>query len=168
MRVLSAVEAANERQKRVLVDKVTACFGDDLAGRSFALWGLAFKPNTDDMREAPSRVVIEQLLQRGARLRVYDPVAMDEARQVLGLGPGTASAVTFASSPEDALTGCDALLIITEWREFKSPDFDAIRSRLRQPLVIDGRNLFEPAMMRRLGIDYRSIGRGETSAPGAN
>ncbi|MBC7482410.1 MAG: UDP-glucose/GDP-mannose dehydrogenase family protein [Rhizobacter sp.] len=157
--VLTAVEAANDRQKRVLVDKVTACFGEDLTGRSFALWGLAFKPNTDDMREAPSRVTIEQLLRRGARLRVYDPVAMDEARRLLGDGP--AASITFASSPEDALSGCDALLIITEWREFKSPDFDAIRSRLKQPLVIDGRNLFDPAMMRALGIDYRSIGRGE-------
>jgi UDPglucose 6-dehydrogenase len=155
--VLTAVEAANERQKRVLVDKVVARFGDNLQGKTFALWGLAFKPNTDDMREAPSRVIIDELLKRGAQLRAYDPVAMPEAQRVMGDKTG----LTFAASQTDALQGADALLIVTEWREFKSPDFDAIRSMLKTPLVIDGRNLFEPELMRGLGIEYQAIGRGE-------
>jgi UDPglucose 6-dehydrogenase len=160
LRVLDAVEAANEHQKRVLVDKVVARFGADLKGRRFALWGLAFKPNTDDMREAPSRVVIAELLARGAAVSVYDPVAMDEARRVLPAHEG----IRFASSAEAALDGADALLVVTEWKEFKSPDFEAIRKALRQPLVIDGRNLYDPALLASLGIDYEGIGRG--IAPG--
>ncbi|MEO7157612.1 MAG: UDP-glucose/GDP-mannose dehydrogenase family protein [Vicinamibacterales bacterium] len=155
LNVLRAVETANERQKHVLVDKVVARFGQDLVGRQFAVWGLAFKPNTDDMREAPSRVVIAELSRRGARVVAYDPVAMVEARRVLA---GVAG-VSLVDNPSDALDGSDALLIITEWKEFRSPDFDAIRARLRQPVVIDGRNLYEPQLMRSLGIDYTSIGR---------
>ena len=156
LQVLQAVENANERQKHVLVDKVVARFGHDLAGRQFGLWGLAFKPDTDDMREAPSRVVIAELLQRGARIKAYDPVAMDEARRVLGNVEG----LSLVSNQVEALEGSDALLIVTEWKEFKSPDFDAIKQRLKQPLVIDGRNLYEPLLMRELGIDYEGIGRG--------
>jgi UDPglucose 6-dehydrogenase len=153
--VLRAVEAANERQKQVLVDRVVGRFGEDLSGRCFALWGLAFKPNTDDMREAPSRVVIEALLRRGARIQAYDPVAMDEARRVLGSVAG----LHLAENQSDALLGADALLIVTEWKEFRTPDFDFIKATLKQPLIIDGRNLYEPALMRLFGIDYVGIGR---------
>ena len=156
MELLEAVESVNERQKSVLVDKVVARFGDDLAGRSFAMWGLAFKPNTDDMREAPSRVIVAELLRRGARVRAYDPVAAEEARRVFG----DATGLEIVDSAAASLPGADALLIVTEWKEFKSPDFDAIRSQLRQPLVFDGRNLYEPALMKSLGIEYAGIGRG--------
>jgi UDPglucose 6-dehydrogenase len=140
LRVLTAVEAANETQKRVLVDKVVVRFGENLQGRSFALWGLAFKPNTDDMREAPSRVIVHELLRRGAAIQAYDPVAMDEARRVFGDLPG----LSFGSHQADALRDADALLIVTEWREFKSPDFEQMRALLKQPLIFDGRNLFDP------------------------
>ena len=154
---LRAVEAANDSQKRVLVDKVVARFGEDLQGRSFALWGLAFKPDTDDMREAPSRVIVHELLRRGAAIRAYDPVAMDEARRVFGDLPG----LSFASHQADALRDADALLIVTEWRAFKSPDFEQMRALLKQPLIFDGRNLFDPALVRSLGLEYHAIGRGE-------
>ena len=154
--VLQAVEDANERQKLVLVDKVVARFGQDLRGHCFALWGLSFKPNTDDMRDAPSRVIIRALAAYGATMRAYDPVAMDEAKRVLDDVPG----LQFVNSQAEALEGADALLIITEWKEFKSPDFDLIRSSLKQPLVFDGRNLYEPELMRALGIEYAGIGRG--------
>jgi UDPglucose 6-dehydrogenase len=155
LQVLQAVEAANERQKHVLADKVVARFGENLHGRHFAVWGLAFKPNTDDMREAPSRVVIGELVKRGATITAYDPVAVPEARRVLS----GMNQVTFASTQTEALEGADALVIITEWKEFKSPDFDAIKSTLKQPVVIDGRNLYEPDFMREIGIEYASIGR---------
>ncbi|MFY9509941.1 MAG: UDP-glucose/GDP-mannose dehydrogenase family protein [Rubrivivax sp.] len=156
LRVLQAVEAANERQKLVLVDKIVARFGEDLQGRTFALWGLAFKPNTDDMRDAPSRVIAAELVRRGAALRAYDPVAMDEARRVLGDLPG----LQFVASQAEALQGADALVLVTEWKEFRNPDFDAIKSVLKQPVIFDGRNLYDPAFMRTLGIEYRGIGRG--------
>ena len=155
LKVLSAVEAANERQKMVLVDKVVARFGDDLTGRQFAVWGLAFKPNTDDMREAPSRVIIEALAARGATVKAFDPVAMPEARRVLHGVPG----LSFVDDQAAALQGSDALLIVTEWRQFKSPDFDAIRDTLKQPVVIDGRNLYDPRLMRAHGLVYDAIGR---------
>ena len=156
LKLLKAVEAVNETQKRVLADKVVARFGADLTGRRFALWGLAFKPGTDDLREAPSRVLIEQLTQRGAEIVAYDPVAMDEARRVMSLQPR----LRYAESASAALAGADALVIVTEWKEFRSPDFDAIRHSLREPVVFDGRNLFEPALMKTLGIEYHAIGRG--------
>jgi len=155
LNVLPAVAAANERQKHVLVDKVTARFGADLSGRRFAVWGLSFKPNTDDMREAPSRVIIGELARLGAAIQAYDPVAMPEARRVLAGVP----ALTFVESPAQALQGADALVIITEWKEFKSPDFDTIKTALKQPVIIDGRNLYEPELMRALGIEYHGIGR---------
>ncbi|MBL8471226.1 MAG: UDP-glucose/GDP-mannose dehydrogenase family protein [Rhodocyclaceae bacterium] len=155
LQILGAVERVNELQKSVLVNKVVARFGENLAGRHFALWGLAFKPNTDDMREAPSRVIAAALLERGARITAYDPVAMDEARRVFADLDG----VQFAESALDALDGADALLIVTEWKEFRSPDFDAMRARLKQPLIFDGRNLFEPARMAAHGFDYLAIGR---------
>jgi UDPglucose 6-dehydrogenase len=156
LRVLQAVEDANDAQKQILVERVVQRFGDDLAGRSFALWGLAFKPNTDDMREAPSRVVIAELLRRGATVRAYDPVAGAEAARIFGPTPG----LQLAGSAMAAVQGADALLIATEWREFRTPDFDALKAALKQPLVLDGRNLYEPALMQALGIDYVGVGRG--------
>ena len=153
--VLAAVERANDRQKRVLVDKVVARFGEDLRNRTFALWGLAFKPDTDDMREAPSLVVIHELVRRGANIRAHDPVAMPQARRALG---GVAG-VTFAADQTSALAGADALLIITEWREYRSPDFEGIRGALKQPLIFDGRNLFDPAAVKAKGIEYFAVGR---------
>ena len=155
LQVLRAVESANDAQKRVLVEKITRRFGDDLAGRRFALWGLAFKPNTDDMREAPSRVLIDELLARGAVVQAYDPVAMGEARRVLPVSPS----LVFAASAMDTLQDADALVIVTEWKEFRSPDFARIRRALRQPLIFDGRNMFVPAVVEAAGIEYHPIGR---------
>ena len=154
--VLQAVEDANDRQKHVLVDKIVARFGENLAGRSFAIWGLAFKPNTDDMREAPSRVIVAELARRGAALQAYDPVAMPEAARVLEGTPG----LRFVKSQAEALTGADALVVVTEWKEFRNPDFDAMKSALKQPLVFDGRNIYDPALMQLSGIEYHGIGRG--------
>ena len=154
--VLDAVEAANERQKRMLHGKVAARFGADLRGRRFALWGLAFKPDTDDMREAPSRVVVDGLLKAGATVCAYDPVAMPEARRVFGALPG----LDYADSAADALHGADALIVVTEWKEFRSPDFEGIVAALKQPVVFDGRNLYEPALMHGFGIEYHGVGRG--------
>ena len=161
--VLQAVEEANERQKQVLVDRVLARFGEDLSGRTFAIWGLAFKPNTDDMREAPSRVIISELTRRGAAIQAYDPVAMPEARRVLEGTPR----LTFVDHQSAALEGADALLIVTEWKEFRTPDFDHIKATLKQPLVLDGRNLYEPALMREFGIDYVGVGRAAASVSDA-
>lgn len=156
LKVLTAVEEANERQKRVLVDKVVERFGADLKGRRFAIWGLAFKPNTDDMREAPSLVVIDELTRRGATVAAYDPVSMSEAARVIG----PRDDVTLVERAEAALQGADALLIVTEWKEFRTPDFDAIKSALKAPVIFDGRNLYDPKLMKTLGVDYRGIGRG--------
>ena len=153
--VLSAVEAANQRQKSVLVDKVVQRFGADLSGRCFAVWGLAFKPNTDDMREAPSRDIVAALLARGATVKAYDPVAGPEAQRQLGHLPG----LSIVARSADALQGADALLILTEWREFRSPDFDAMRQALRQPVVFDGRNMFAPEWPEAAGMEYHAIGR---------
>ncbi|PIM51284.1 UDP-glucose 6-dehydrogenase [Roseateles chitinivorans] len=156
LKVLNAVEEANDRQKLVLVDKIVARFGEDLAGKRFALWGLAFKPNTDDMREAPSLVIIEELVKRGAAIAAYDPVAMSEASKMLAQVQG----VSFCERAEHALADSDALVIVTEWKEFRTPDFDRIKSELKQPVVFDGRNLYEPALMSTLGIEHHAIGRG--------
>jgi UDPglucose 6-dehydrogenase len=155
LHVLAAVEAANDAQKHVLAEKVVARFGPELTGRRFAIWGLAFKPNTDDMREAPSRVVIDDLVARGATVCAYDPVAMHEAQRALGSVAG----LDYADGPMQALEGADALLIVTEWKEFRSPDFDAIKAALKQPVVIDGRNMYTPALPRASGIEYHAIGR---------
>jgi UDPglucose 6-dehydrogenase len=153
--IVDAVEKVNRTQKQRILDKVRTRFGEHLDGARFAIWGLSFKPNTDDMRDAPSRVVISGLLARGAKVCAYDPVAMDEARRVMAREDG----ISYADSPVGALDGADALIIATEWKEFRSPDFEAIKTRLKQPVVIDGRNLYEPAMMQALGIEYLSIGR---------
>jgi UDPglucose 6-dehydrogenase len=155
LKVLTAVEEANDAQKHVLGRKVAARFGDDLAGKHFAVWGLAFKPNTDDMRDAPSRTLLADLFAAGATVAAYDPVAMDEARRVFGEEPR----LRYATSPQEALDGADALIIVTEWKEFRSPDFDGIRDTLRQPLIFDGRNLYDPALVRAQGIEYAPIGR---------
>ena len=155
LKVLNAVEAANDAQKHVLAEKVKARFGDDLAGRHFGLWGLACKANTDDMREATSREVIKDLLAAGATVTAYDPVAIAESRHCFPDEPRLA----YAESQAGALENADALVIVTEWKEFRSPDFNAIKAKLKTPVIFDGRNLFEPAEMRRLGITYYGIGR---------
>jgi len=153
LKVLNAVEDANDLQKTVLVTKITKAFGDQLSGLRFAIWGLAFKPNTDDMREAPSRVVISELVRRGASVCAYDPVAMVEARRVIK------ESITYADSPMGALAGADALVILTEWKEFRSPDFEEIAKQLKTKRIFDGRNLYEPAVPRRAGLIYEGIGR---------
>lgn len=155
MTIVDAVEKVNRTQKQRILDKVRTRFGEHLDGVRFAVWGLAFKPNTDDMREAPSRVVINGLLARGATVCAYDPVAMEEAKRTMAQERG----ISFAKSPTDALDSADALIVVTEWKEFRSPDFDAIKTRMKQAVVIDGRNLYDPAMMRNLGIEYLSMGR---------
>ena len=157
LKLLHAVEAVNDAQKRVLVDKIVARLGSDLRGRRFALWGLAFKPNTDDMREAPSRELMEALWAEGAMVRAYDPVAMNEARRIYG----DRADLTLVASAEAALEGADALAIVTEWQEFRSPDFELIRDRLTTPVIFDGRNLYEPALVRSFGLRYLGVGRGE-------
>lgn len=155
LKVLQAVEDANDAQKLVLVDKIVRRFGENLSGKHFALWGLAFKPNTDDMREAPSRVIIEELFRRGATVTAYDPVAMEEARRIFGEEPR----LKYASRRMDALEGADALVIVTEWKEFRSPDFGEIRAALKSPVLFDGRNMYDPALPRAAGLDYEAIGR---------
>lgn len=155
MRVLHATEEVNQRQKHRLVEKVLAEFGEDLHGRRFAIWGLAFKPNTDDMREAPSLVIIEELLRSGASVSVYDPVAMPHARQLLAHLPQ----VHCAQDMMEPLAGADALLIVTEWKAFWAPDFDAIKALLKQPVIFDGRNMYAPAFVRAQGFTYQAIGR---------
>src|ERR1700688_4131586 len=153
--VLTAVESVNNRQKQVLFHKIKAHFGD-LRGKTIGLWGLAFKPNTDDMREAASRVLMESLWSAGAKVRAYDPVAMPECLRIYGQREDL---ILCKTSPE-VLEGADALAIVTEWRGFRSPDFDAIKSALRTPAIFDGRNLYDPAHMARLGFSYYAIGRG--------
>ena len=153
--ILDAVEAANALQKQVLAQKIVKRFGADLKGLTFALWGLAFKPNTDDMREAPSRVLVADLLARGANVTAYDPVAMPEAKHIYK----DENRVRFAESPLAALEGADALAIVTEWKEFRSPDFQRVKQALRTPAIFDGRNLYDPAEVRRNGLEYYPIGR---------
>jgi UDPglucose 6-dehydrogenase len=153
--LLNAVESVNHRQKRVLFEKIQAEFGDDLKGRTFALWGLAFKPNTDDMRAASSRVLMELLWAAGARVQAHDPVAMNEARRIYG----ERADLNLCSNAQSALEGADALVVVTEWTNFRSPDFDLIRNTLKQPVIFDGRNLYDPALLANLGIRYYSIGR---------
>jgi len=155
LNVVRAVHAANERQKGVIAGKVVRRFGEDLGERRFALWGLAFKPNTDDMREAPSRVVVDELLRRGARVSAYDPVAMAEARKIYG----GEKRVSFADSPIEAAKDADALVIMTEWKAFRSPDFAQLKRALKTPVIFDGRNLYEPAAVLAQGLEYHPIGR---------
>jgi UDPglucose 6-dehydrogenase len=155
LHVLQAVEAANHHQKGVLPGKIRARYGENLAGRRFALWGLAFKANTDDMREAPSLSIIESLLASGAHVTAYDPVASASARRVLGDRPG----LRYADSAMGALVDADALVIATEWKEFRSPDFEALALALKDPVIFDGRNLYEPGPLRARGFEYHAVGR---------
>ncbi len=155
LKVLTAVEAANDAQKHVVGSKVKARFGADLRGKHFALWGLAFKANTDDMREATSREVIKDLLAAGATLTAYDPVAMPEAKHCFPDEPR----LTYADSQTAALANADALLIVTEWKEFRSPDFAGIKAALKSPVIFDGRNMYDPKLVRGMGFEYLAIGR---------
>ena len=157
LKLLDAVERVNYAQKHVLTEKVVARFGADLTGKKFAMWGLAFKPNTDDMREAPSLVLIDDLTKRGATVVAFDPVAIEEAKHALGSNKN----VSFASSAMDALKGADALLIVTEWKTFRAPDFAAMKAQMKAAIVFDGRNLYEPADMRESGFSYFPIGRAQ-------
>jgi len=151
--VLDAVETANERQKRVLYEKLARHFGGKLRNVTVGVWGLAFKAETDDVRESPALVLVEQLLEAGARVRVHDPAAMDTARHQLG------DRVTYAGTAYDALEGAAALVIVTEWLEYRNPDFGRIKQALSRPLIVDGRNLYDPQRLARLGFVYESIGR---------
>jgi len=155
LQLLEAVHAVNEQQKRVLGRKIRARFGERLDGKHFALWGLAFKPNTDDMREAASRALIADLLEAGASVRAYDPVAGEAARRLFAGEPR----VQVVDSALAALEGCEALAIVTEWREFRSPDFGALKARLAHPVIFDGRNLYDPAVVKAHGFEYHPIGR---------
>lgn len=155
LQVLRAVESANDAQKHVLGTKVKMRFGLDLKSRHFALWGLAFKANTDDMREATSREVIQDLLDAGATITAYDPQAMSESRHCFADEPH----LNYATSPIAALDNADALVIVTEWKEFRSPDFDVIKAKLKSPVIFDGRNLYDPKVVRAMGFDYLAIGR---------
>jgi UDPglucose 6-dehydrogenase len=161
LKVLQAVEEVNQAQKSVLVRHIVARYGEDLAGKTFALWGLAFKPNTDDMRAAPSRVIVSELVRRGALVRANDPVAMDEARRSLALDltPELLSRVSFCASPMDALTSAQALVIATEWKAYRSPDFGLLKSVLSDGVIFDGRNLYDPIVVREAGLDYFGVGR---------
>ena len=158
LEILEAVDRVNSAQKRVLVDKVVDRFGEDLTGRRLAVWGLAFKPGTDDMREAPSLTVIEGLLARGAEVTAHDPVAMETARDLLG------DRIRYAADPYAACDGADALVVVTEWNIYRNPDLERVRDLLRQPVVFDGRNLYRPERLAALGFDHYSIGRVPTRA----
>jgi UDPglucose 6-dehydrogenase len=160
-RLLDSVEAVNKAQKQVLFGKIAKHYGKDLAGKTFAIWGLAFKPGTDDMREAPSRVLLEALWEAGAKVRAFDPAAAKEAKRIWGDRPD----LTLTARSREALDGADALIIVTEWKEFRSPDFDHLKKTLKAPVIFDGRNLYDPASMKKLGFKYYAIGRGE-SQPG--
>jgi UDPglucose 6-dehydrogenase len=160
--ILQAVEAVNDAQKHLLVERIIARFGPDLRGRRFAVWGLAFKPNTDDMREAPSLVTIRGLLERGASVVAHDPEAIDEARRILG------DAVEFREIDYDCLEGADALVIHTEWQPYRFPDFPRMKASLKQPVIFDGRNLYPPERMEARGFEYHSIGRNTVGAEEAS
>ena len=155
LKLLKAVEEVNDLQKYVLPKKIKKQFGDNLKGKHFALWGLAFKPNTDDMREASSRVLIDELIKAGATITAYDPVAMDEGKRIFK----DEKHLSFADTQNEALKSADALIIVTEWTEFRSPDFTLIKSSLKSPMIFDGRNLYDPKAVRALGFNYYPIGR---------
>jgi UDPglucose 6-dehydrogenase len=155
LKLLKAVEEVNELQKFVLPKKIKKQFGENLKGKHFALWGLAFKPNTDDMREASSLILIDELIKAGATIAAYDPVAMDEGKRIFK----DEKHLSFANTQEEALKNADALIIVTEWTEFRSPDFALIKSSLKSPIIFDGRNLYDPKAVRALGFNYYPIGR---------
>jgi UDPglucose 6-dehydrogenase len=164
--LLRSVEAVNERQKRVLFTKINDHFGGDLTGRRIGLWGLSFKPNTDDMRDAPSRPLIESLWEAGVTVQAFDPEAMNEAQRHYP-DQVAAGQLTLCETAEAALHDADALVIVTEWRAFRSPDFEALRASLKQPVIFDGRNIYDPARMRREGFIHYGIGLGSKQAPAA-
>jgi UDPglucose 6-dehydrogenase len=151
---VKAVENVNASQKFVLYEKVRKHFKGDLAGKTFAIWGLAFKPRTDDMREAPAIYIIKSLLKDGAKVRASDPEAIKEARKLFG------DSITYCTHPMEALDGADALLLVTEWSEFRNPDFDQMKERLKSPVIFDGRNIFPKAELQRIGFTYYPIGSG--------
>ena len=157
LRILEAVESVNDDQKHRLFQKLQSAFDGNLKGARVAVWGLAFKPNTDDMREAPALTLIEDLLAAGASVAAHDPVAMVEAKHRLG------DSVTLAETSYDALNGADALAVVTDWNEYRHPDFNRIKSLLRRPVIVDGRNLYAPQRMTDLGFTYHSIGRGASA-----
>lgn len=159
VKVLRAVDEVNDSQKLVLLEKIRSRFGADLRGRHFALWGLAFKPDTDDIREAPSLAIVCGLRDMGATIAVYDPVAIPEFRRILG----TVQNTTYADSPMGALVGADALVIVTEWKELRMPDFEHIKGVLKNPVIFDGRNIYNPAYVRAAGLEYHTIGRSASS-----
>jgi UDPglucose 6-dehydrogenase len=163
LKILQSVEAANEIQKSTLVNKIIGRYGSDLSGKTFAMWGLAFKPNTDDMREAPSRVIIQQLVKRGARIQAYDPVASKEAQHCFELdfqdNPQGLKQVTCSETMQSVLKQADALVIVTEWKAFRSPDFELLKQELKDSIIFDGRNLYEPEEMKLAGFEYYGIGR---------
>lgn len=154
-RLLTAVEDVNETQKGIVLNKIDAHYQNGITGRKFAIWGLAFKPDTDDMREAPSRVILEGLWQRGARASAFDPAAAGEAKRIFG----SRSDLEIVDTPYDALDGADGLIVVTEWKMFRSPNLTEMRNRLNMPIVFDGRNIFDPALMRKSGFEYYGIGR---------
>ena len=155
-RILDAVEAVNHDQKQVPVNKLLAHFGQDLNGKTIALWGLAFKPDTDDMREAPSRVVMEAVWEHGGKIQAFDPVATDEARRIYG---DRDDLVLFSENPYDAVENADCLVVVTEWRVFRGSDLDKVASLMSGNVIIDGRNIFEPDAIRQAGLTYYGIGR---------
>ncbi|MET0067681.1 MAG: UDP-glucose/GDP-mannose dehydrogenase family protein [Candidatus Thiodiazotropha sp.] len=155
--LLSAVEAVNYRQKQVLFDKIQRHYGGDVKGKTFALWGLSFKPNTDDMREASSRVLMEALWDAGARVRAYDPEAMEECQRIYG----ERDDLVYCEDQDETLQGADALIVVTEWQVFRSPDFDHLKQSLSAPVIFDGRNIYDPARLKAAGFSYYAIGRGD-------
>jgi UDPglucose 6-dehydrogenase len=161
-RILEAVDEVNNAQKEILFQKLSQHFGGEFSGRKVAVWGLAFKPRTDDIREAPALVLIDQLLEAGAVVQVHDPVAMTNVQKLYG------DRLCYSREPYSALDGAEALAIVTEWNEFRTPDFDKMRKRMQTPVIFDGRNLFDPARMQELGFQYSGIGLGTTSSDGAD
>lgn len=159
--LISSIEDVNQRQKKVMLKKITDVYGEDLRGKTFAMWGLAFKPKTDDMRDAPSREIIEGLWQLGARVQAYDPEAMDSAERLYG----ESEQFQLVGSRDDAVVGADALIIATEWRQFRSPNWELLRERLNDPVIFDGRNIYDPDRVNREGFTYYGIGLGERSTP---
>ena len=154
-KILKSVENVNYEQKELLFTKIKSYFGDNLNGKTIALWGLSFKPNTDDMRDAPSRILIERLWQKGVTIKAFDPVAMQECQRIYGIRDN----LILVGTKESALNEADALVIVTEWQQFKAPDFEEIRSRLRNPVIFDGRNIYDQPIISNYGLDYYSIGR---------
>jgi UDPglucose 6-dehydrogenase len=167
LKIIKSVNQVNEAQKNILVKKIINKYGDDLTGLTFAIWGLAFKPNTDDVREAPSLVVIKNLLLRGARVKAYDPVAIEQAKKSLMVDlqaqPHCLKNISYVGSSDEAIFGADALLILTEWRSFKSPNFIDMGLRLNKKVIFDGRNLYDPVVLSNMGFEYHGIGRNNAS-----